>query len=114
MSLHMNTQEFLTNLDTSAFSEQTREKMRALIGDTTEITPELKASLLALMQEEIEQDLGDVPLDTMEAQTIEKELSDALEQIEQEAQADIETVEREVRELADMSQKVDVLERLHP
>jgi hypothetical protein len=109
----MTTQEFLQNLDASSFSDHIKEDIRAAVGGATEFTPALKATVLALMQTDIELDLAGVPMDSAEVQQIEKDLENSLEQIEKEAQQDVEAVEREVRELADMSQKVDVLERLH-
>lgn len=109
----MTTQEFLQKLDASSFSDHIKADIRAAVSDATELTPALKATVLALMQTDIELDLADVAMDSAEVQQIEKELEDSLDQIEKEAQQDVETVEREVRDLADMSQKVDVLERLH-
>jgi len=109
----MTTQEFFQSLEASAFSEQTKHYIKAAIGDADEFTPEIKETVLFLMENDIEADLADVSIDTAEAAQIEQELETELDRIEQSATEDVATVEREVNELIDMSKKVDVLERLH-
>ena len=109
----MTTQEFLTQLEASPFSEATKAEARSLIGTAAEITPEIKQQVLDCLQREVEEELKDIAIDPAEAATLEAQLDESLKAIEQEAADDQIHVEQEVRELSELSQKIDVLERLH-
>jgi len=108
----MNIQDFLSKLDGSHYSDDTNARIRTILEGANELTLDLRAKVLEVMQEEIDRDFGPIDLGA-EGERLEAELSEKLESIEEEAQADIEAVEREMQSLADLCQKVDVLDRLH-
>ena len=109
----MTTSEFLVEFANEPFTESTKAAVIALIGDASEITPELSLAIASLLEDELENDLKDITIDPVEVEKLTKQLETELLTIEQEASADEATMEQEVRELDDLSKKVDVLERLH-
>ena len=110
----MTTQEFLSQLTDGSFSDSTIQEARAIIGDATELTPELAAKVAECLEREIEEDLKDVEIDPADATALEQELATELAAIEAATAKGYATAEKSLQDLVDMSQKVDVLERLHP
>ncbi len=109
----MTIQEFLSKLDASPFSDTAKAEVRSMLENVPELTPELKERVVTRLQSEVEDDLKDVQVDPEEAARLEAQLDADLTAVEQEATEDQLRVEREVLELSDMAQKIDVLERLH-
>ena len=109
----MNPQEFLSQIPPDTFSEATLQEVRAIIGDATEMTPEMADRVAECMEREMDEDLKDVEVDPAAVAILEQKLEADLAQIDAMTDAGTAAVEKDLQELADMSQKVDVLERLH-
>jgi len=109
----MTTQEFLSQVTDENFSAETQQEIRTIIGTATEMTPELAEQLSDCLERDIENDLKDVTVDPAAEAALEQELSTELSRIEGTTKLGYETVGKNLQELAEMSQKVDVLERLH-
>jgi hypothetical protein len=106
-------QEFITELGSTAFSDAAKQDVMAMLSGQTELTPELHEKAMARLEQEIEADLKDVPLTPEDALAIDKEVEEELALIEQNATEAVQQMESQLRELDEMEQKVDVLERLH-
>lgn len=50
----MTTKEFLTQMEATSFTDQAKHFVRASIGDEPEFTPEIKATIHFLLQNELE------------------------------------------------------------
>jgi hypothetical protein len=109
----MNPTKFLADLEKEPFSDETKTTVKSIIGDAPELTPELLMLITEVLQDDVERDLAGIPVDSDEVLKIQQELEQGLLAIEQEASADEAVMEEEVQELADLSKKVDILERLH-
>ena len=109
----MTTQEFLSQLTEGTFSEATIQEVHTIVGDATEMSHELAAKVAECLEREIEDELKDVEIDPATATALEQELATELASIEEITAKGYAIAEKNLQELVDMSQKVDVLERLH-
>ncbi len=109
----MTTQEFLADLANEPFSDATKAEVASIIGTETVLTPDLLIKITECLEADVDEDLKDVEIDQAEADQLQKELDETLKAIEAEAVAAEAEMEKDVRELDELAQKVDVLERLH-
>jgi hypothetical protein len=109
----MTTQEFLTRLEATPFSDAAQTDVRALVGDAVEMTPELHAQIMARLEREIDEDLKDIPVPAKEAEALEKELATKLADVERTLDENYALLEKDVVKLADLEQRAEVLARLN-
>jgi predicted DNA-binding protein len=110
----MDTQEFLSIITADAFSEETMQKVHAVIGDSTKVTVDMVAQVSEILEHEIDDNLKDVEVDPEVLQALQNEADTQIAQADALANETYEIVQRNLSELIDLSKKVDVLERLHP
>lgn len=105
--------ELTQKITESVLSDDSKQKILAVIQSHTEITPELEDQIKELIEEEIDKDLDELEEgdDDPELETAHNEHSAELEQIESELNEELAEVEQELRELdqvrADISKAED-------
>lgn len=107
------TQEFLVQVMATPFSDKVKQEIASMLAGTAELTPELHTQVIERLEQEIDEELEDIEMDPADAAELEKEVTEQLDLLEKNTTEAIETAESQMRELDEMSQKVDILERLH-
>jgi hypothetical protein len=102
----MNSKELINFLETSPFSLEIKQKIKNLIGDNETISVEAYALITDIIQKEIDIDLADVVLDSLEQEKLDRELSEGLDVVEKELAEDMSFVESELDELDKISHQI--------
>lgn len=105
----MKIQEIKDFFSQSDYSDETKSVISKILTDKTEVTPGLVSQIKDILQKELDADFKELGVDVKnepEFQKIEKEYIEALDTIEKDLNADVDFVEKELKELDEIRKKI--------
>jgi hypothetical protein len=106
----MNIQELRDFFVKSDYSDETKAMISKILADKTEVTPGLVSEIKDILQKELDSDFNELGVDVTndpEAQKIEQEYIEELNEIEKDLNNDMSFVEKELNDLEEIRKQVD-------